>query len=420
MFQYIGYLIAIIVAIVLMIFEFVGNGAITGSAECCTVPWAKIAGNGPRGVLFISNLGEGHEFYNWNEADGYLIAKMGWAHNAGIQDPIGKYAVTLSFDSPSAGRSKNIPIPGSLESYCCMIHDLADKFLPQEYAVVGHALGGLAARVYQKMYPDNVHDVLLIDPTPEYNVRDYQKIKANKNLISNKYLNMVFQSLDQIPQKVPDNVLVYYNFQDYDDKEKQEREKRHDQYIKETYPKSIRVENKGRYFHVTNPKPIVETIIGFMLGSHLWHGSNTLIEGSLQPRPNLLIGSDRAVFATTERWLALAFIPKYSSSDLEVGYIEDEAYMGEIYEGAFKKIHGQKGYLYKIPSKGFRHDHRLGMPQHEFINPSAVDIVETEYIEDIWKELKKLNFIKFISYGDMADFMYQHNLPQPGKSIVEV
>jgi len=62
----------------------------------------------------------------------------------------------------------------------------------------------------------------------------------------------------------------------------------------------------------------------------------------------------------------------------------------------FKKIFmGKSGYIYKVKKDNFVDDKRLGLYKFEKISYHKAEIIEKEYISDVWEKLQKTK-IKFI------------------------
>jgi pimeloyl-ACP methyl ester carboxylesterase len=359
--------------------------------------WVKMEGDGPRGVLFIPGLDD-HKSFNWNEADGLIIEKTKWARNSGIQEPISKYATTVSFDPPGFGKSIGAKVPKTVTEYCQIIHDQVSKFLPNSILVVGHSIGGRVAEVYQTLYPGEVHDVLVLDPTPDFVIESLE----SDDKITQKYINMLRSG--KYPENIPDNVHVHYNVDESEDIMLTKFMTR--------YKNPVPHLNQTSHFHIVDPQPIINAIVKIMLGDRLAIGMGKPVTEIL-PKHSPDIGSDEVVVATTERWLALMQIVE--PVELDYGYIEGSAYIGEITESAFEKLHAS-GYIYWVKSDKFMHDHRLPHPQNEFISYDPAEIVSVEEIADVWEELQKEK-IEFIKFDDMETWIRKHNQKPPGKPI---
>lgn len=141
----------------------------------------------------------------------------------------------------------------------------------------------------------------------------------------------------------------------------------------------------------------------------LYHGSSKLIENYLDPRPSNVLNKEEAVFATNDRILSLVFIPKWTDSDFSLGYYKDKLYMLELYPNAFDLLKDKSGYIYEVNSEGFKKDDRLGMQKHEFINNNKVKILNTTYIEDVYKELIKMK-MNMIEFNEMIESLYENKL----------
>src|SRR5437867_1330327 len=101
--------------------------------------------------------------------------------------------------------------------------------------------------------------------------------------------------------------------------------------------------------------------------SVLYHGSSHNIK-VLEPRPSKILDNEKAVFATDSKILAVAFIPKWSDCDIDIGYYKGHLYCCEQYPKAFNLFTNIKGYVYTVDKNQFISDERLGMKNHEFIS----------------------------------------------------
>jgi len=141
---------------------------------------------------------------------------------------------------------------------------------------------------------------------------------------------------------------------------------------------------------------------------YLYHGSKKLIKDVLLPFPTKVVDGKETVFATPSKAFALMFMgKKWHDDDIELGShgTKHLLYAVEKKKNIFKKSFvGRTGYLYKVSPKQFHSDKRLGMKYHEYIADEQVDIISTQIINDVYKELLK-NDIKLFSY-DKIKFIY--------------
>jgi len=144
----------------------------------------------------------------------------------------------------------------------------------------------------------------------------------------------------------------------------------------------------------------------------LYHGSPVKLS-VLEPRSSKVIDGEKAVFATDEKWIAMAFIPRWTDDDINLGFHSDGkttvAYLAEMRENAFD-VFKTSGYVYSVNSAGFIGDPRLGLRGHEFINKSTVKVKEAEHIVDIWTELRK-HKVNFVRFTDMAEYYKSNGIP---------
>lgn len=137
----------------------------------------------------------------------------------------------------------------------------------------------------------------------------------------------------------------------------------------------------------------------------LYHGSKFLIKDYLEPRSSRVINNEKAVFATSSKSLALAFMGDSSDNEIELGVINGILYMVEKKPNVFSKYFDKKqGYLYTLSNKNFHSDQRLGMKKYEFVSDKKVKILKTKKINNVLDSLKKSK-IKLIKY-DKIDFIH--------------
>lgn len=137
------------------------------------------------------------------------------------------------------------------------------------------------------------------------------------------------------------------------------------------------------------------------LSKNLYHGSQARIRKWLEPKPSRVLKGESAVFATPVYELALAFIPKWSDDDFELGFINDELVWAEKRRHAFRDlVKGRSGYVHTVSSSDFQSDACLGMPRHEFIHRDRVRILETEHVTDVYQALKR-HAIVLTRYDDL-------------------
>jgi hypothetical protein len=130
----------------------------------------------------------------------------------------------------------------------------------------------------------------------------------------------------------------------------------------------------------------------------LFHGSPKKL-ALLKPARSLLIENAEVVFATPSRWLALVFCAHTTSRELDFGFVNGVPYIAELHEGAFSllKTHG---YIHTVAAHAFHSDSRVGMRDHEFVSAHSVPVLEREYIEDIYTDLRRFDNLKMLTYAE--------------------
>ena len=108
------------------------------------------SGEGSPAVILDS--GNGDPGYAWSE----------------IQPEIAKFTQACWFDRAGEGWSDPGPFPRTSATMSAELHQLLHRAgVSPPYVLVGHSLGGLNARVYNGMYPDDVAGAVLVDAAHE-------------------------------------------------------------------------------------------------------------------------------------------------------------------------------------------------------------------------------------------------------------
>ena len=108
------------------------------------------SGEGSPTVVFESGAG----------APGYA-----WSH---IQPEIAKLTRACWYDRAGEGWSDPGPFPRTSAAVAQDLHELLRRAgIPPPYVLVGHSIGGLHARVYNGLYPNEVAGMVLVDSAHE-------------------------------------------------------------------------------------------------------------------------------------------------------------------------------------------------------------------------------------------------------------
>jgi pimeloyl-ACP methyl ester carboxylesterase/GNAT superfamily N-acetyltransferase len=221
-------------------------------------------------VIFIAGLGNSLDWWNWNEAPEELIQKTKWPRNSGIQDPISKIANTLSFDMPGVGKSIIDSVdkiyPTSFQSIVNMIDKLAAYHkMPLPYILVGHSIGGMIARAYQNEFPEKVAGMILIDPSPDFIIKNLashiEPTNELRKLVTFNYMKSYQNSFYALSKKLIDNpseksdTIVHYNTDPTRNDSVQQEE-----YIKNQFKNTIQYFDKTHWIHIQEPVSIIKSI----------------------------------------------------------------------------------------------------------------------------------------------------------------
>ena len=132
---------------------------------------------------------------------------------------------------------------------------------------------------------------------------------------------------------------------------------------------------------------------GMLTKNVMYHGSSVPNIKKLNTNFNYLVGRE-VVFATPKYEYALAMAVDSTNDDLDIGYINDEFTIAEMYEGAFDLLK-QPSYIYQVPSNGFHQHPRL--PPMEYIIEASMPVVRAKRVPNTYKELKRLG-TTFVPY----------------------
>src|SRR5215510_1582545 len=85
-----------------------------------------------------------------------------------IQKELAVFTRTVSYDRAGLGQSDVGPKPRSAKQIASELHAaLQNAGIKPPYVLVGHSLGGIFVRVFAGLYPTEVKDIVLIDPSQE-------------------------------------------------------------------------------------------------------------------------------------------------------------------------------------------------------------------------------------------------------------
>jgi pimeloyl-ACP methyl ester carboxylesterase len=109
-----------------------------------------ISGEGSPTVIFEAGSGAGLE--SWSA----------------VESITAEFARTVSYDRAGIGQSEPGPKPRTANQIAAELHTALQRAdIAPPYVLVGHSFGGIYARVFADMYPQEVAGMVLIDPSQE-------------------------------------------------------------------------------------------------------------------------------------------------------------------------------------------------------------------------------------------------------------
>jgi hypothetical protein len=169
----------------------------------------------------------------------------------------------------------------------------------------------------------------------------------------------------------------------------------------ESYVASIEGIDLGIIVEDYHDVPLLEWNKGVSKNNDVYyHGSSSLIDGYIEPRPSRVINNKEAVFATNIASIALSFIGEWGDDSIQQGTINGRPYLREMKKGAFNEFFkGKEGYVYIVSKAGF--ETAKGLTKYEFINDKKVKILAAYYVKDVLKALMEED-IDMIPYGKIT------------------
>jgi pimeloyl-ACP methyl ester carboxylesterase len=90
----------------------------------------------------------------------------GWLSWYKVQPAIARFASVCSYDRAGVGWSDAQPDQPDSQNIALRLHSLLHNAgIKPPYILVGHSIAGIHVRVYQKMYPNDVAGIVLVDPS---------------------------------------------------------------------------------------------------------------------------------------------------------------------------------------------------------------------------------------------------------------
>lgn len=143
---------------------------------------SKYSRNSTPSVIFIAGLGDSCE--TWEV----------------VQNRISEASSTFSYDRAGIGRSQSV---SGTRTCRCLVEELSELLqvidVESPYVLVGHSFGGLVARLYAGLYPQDICGIVLVDAAPEYKELAYEKVLPKERITENReYLMNPMQNSERI------------------------------------------------------------------------------------------------------------------------------------------------------------------------------------------------------------------------------
>ena len=121
-----------------------------------------------------------------------------------VQPDVSRFTRACSYDRAGLAWSDPGPIPRTMRQEAYELHTLMEAArIKAPYVLVGHSIGGLIARVYAGMYPDEVAGMVLVDPTHEDTTLMYQGKLVRVREGAKGVAIPPVQTMQSIPPKPP-------------------------------------------------------------------------------------------------------------------------------------------------------------------------------------------------------------------------
>lgn len=134
----------------------------------------------------------------------------------------------------------------------------------------------------------------------------------------------------------------------------------------------------------------------------LYHGSDRRLS-RVEPRWSRLVGKS-VVYATPDRWLAVVFGCRSCDAFIEIGFEDGRPYIEEMVPGGLDDLR-KCSYVHRLGAapQPFVGHPALGMPDHEYVAPAAVPVLEVEEVPDALQELRDRHpEVRIVAYRPRA------------------
>lgn len=233
-------------------------------------------------VVFIGGLGTAADDqiaeWNFDETAGPAIRQK-FPHVTptwGVQPMVARYTKTLSFDWPGTGGSAAHSLdalPKTMEEEAIFVRKLAHVHgCDPPLVVVGMSMGAKTALMVRSLYPTEVVGTVLIDPAPFSYLNGENAIPGvdyeTEHPVAARRIRAAVESRDRFgvdKLKTADDVIVHLNLVPNDAPEEVQTRNAASLCENEaTFKRTVRHYGAGHAVMVTDPRPVIASILRFV------------------------------------------------------------------------------------------------------------------------------------------------------------
>lgn len=133
-----------------------------------------------------------------------------------VQASVSSFATTLAYDRANTRRSEAGPLPRDARQVATELHAMLQNTETQPpYILVGASLGGLFARTYAAMYPEEVSALVLVDPAIDAEI-EFEEVSERSRFPEINALPIIRKQAREsvLPPELPIYLIAAMGFQE--------------------------------------------------------------------------------------------------------------------------------------------------------------------------------------------------------------